>query len=175
MDAAFSPRRCHAVPPPPAPAHGAAYDLPEGADRWLEERVVTSVLVMQDGALRYEEYFLGTGPDDRRISWSVAKSYLSALLGVLLEEGAIASIDDPVTKYAPLLKGSAYDGASIRNVLNMASGVTFDEDYLDTTPTSNGWAAWWPSAARWMISPPLSPNGSRTPARPGNMSRSTPM
>ena len=60
--------------------------------------------------------------NDLRISWSIAKSYLSALLGVLLEEGAIASIDDPVTQYAPSLKGGAYDGASIRNVLNMASG-----------------------------------------------------
>jgi len=111
--------------------HGTAYDLPSGAQGWLEERAVTSLLVMKDGTIRYEEYFLGTGPDDRRISWSVAKSYLSALFGVLLEEGAIASIDDPVTKYAPMLTGSAYDGASVRNVLNMASGVTFDEDYFD--------------------------------------------
>ena len=69
-----------------------------------------------------------TGPEDRRISWSVAKSYLSALVGILLEEGQIASLDDPVTKYAPNLRGSAYDGASLRNVLHMASGVTFDED-----------------------------------------------
>jgi CubicO group peptidase (beta-lactamase class C family) len=66
-----------------------------------------------------------------RISWSVAKSYLSALMGVLVNEGTIASIDDPVTKYAPSLASSAYAGSSIRNVLNMSSGVTFDEDYLD--------------------------------------------
>ena len=132
MDAAF-----HTVPLPRGSGatsdlpRGAAHDLPAGADRWLEERAVTSLLVMKDGAIRYEDYFLGTGPDDRRISWSVAKSYLSALFGVLLDEGAIASIDDPVTEYAPMLTGSAYDGASIRNVLNMASGVTFDEDYFD--------------------------------------------
>ncbi|TDK41409.1 serine hydrolase domain-containing protein [Antarcticimicrobium luteum] len=112
-------------------AKGAAIALPAGADTWLQERAVTSLLVMKDGEIRFEDYYLGTAPDDRRISWSVAKSYLSALLGVLLEEGAITSIDEPVVKYAPLLKGSAYDGASIRNVLNMASGVTFDEDYFD--------------------------------------------
>ena len=64
------------------------------------------------------------------LRWSMAKSYLSALLGVLMAEGAIASLDDPVIKYAPKLKGSAYETASIRNVLNMASGVVFDEDYL---------------------------------------------
>ncbi|MEX0351458.1 MAG: serine hydrolase domain-containing protein [Paracoccaceae bacterium] len=112
-------------------AYGAEFDLPQGADQWLEARSATSLLVLKDGKIRYEQYFLGTGPDDRRISWSVAKSYLSALFGVLLEEGAISSLDDPVIKYAPQLKGSGYEDATIRNVLQMASGVTFDEDYFD--------------------------------------------
>jgi len=110
--------------------HGDEYTLPSGTDEWIKTRSVTSLLVMKDGKIRFEEYFQGTSPDDRRISWSVAKSYLSALFGVLMDEGAIASLDDPVIKYAPKLKGSAYEGASIRNVLNMASGVVFDEDYL---------------------------------------------
>lgn len=105
--------------------------LPAETDAWIKARSVTSLLVMQDGKIRYEDYFLGTTEDDRRISWSVAKSYLSALLGVLVADGVIASLDDPVVKYAPKLKGSAYEPASIRNVLNMASGVTFNEDYLD--------------------------------------------
>ncbi len=112
-------------------AKGPEMTLPAETNAWIKERAVTSLMVLKDGQIRHESYHLGTGEADRRISWSVAKSYLSALFGILLEEGAIASIDDPVTKYAPLLKGSAYDGASIRNVLNMASGVTFDEDYLD--------------------------------------------
>jgi len=105
--------------------------LPDDAESWIRDRALTSLLVMKDGQIRYENYFLDTGPQDLRISWSLAKSYLSALFGVLVSEGAIASLDDPVTRYAPSLTGSAYDGASIRNVLNMASGVTFDEDYLD--------------------------------------------
>lgn len=112
-------------------AYGPETVLPDSVAPWLVERSVTSLLVMQGGEIRHEQYLLGTGPDDLRISWSVAKSYLSALLGVLLEEGTIGSIDDQVTQYAPLLKGSAYDGATIRNVLNMASGVVFDEDYFD--------------------------------------------
>ncbi len=117
--------------------YGPALDLPKGAQDWIEERDVTSLLVMQDGQIRFEEYYLDTGPDDRRISWSMAKSYLSALLGVVMNEGAIASLDDPVVKYAPKLKGSAYEAATIRNVLNMASGVTFDEDYLDPNSDIN--------------------------------------
>ncbi|MFD0911714.1 serine hydrolase domain-containing protein [Ruegeria arenilitoris] len=111
--------------------YGAEFDLSAETQDWIEERTVTSLLVIQDGQIRFEEYFLGTSPEDRRISWSMAKSYLSALFGILLEEGAIASLDDPVIKYAPKLQGSAYETATIRNVLNMASGVTFDEDYLD--------------------------------------------
>ncbi len=112
-------------------AYGPETELPDAVDDWIAARDVTALVVLKDGAIVYENYFKGTGPEDRRISWSVAKSYLSALVGILLEEGQIASLDDPVTKYAPNLRGSAYDGASLRNVLHMASGVTFDEDYLD--------------------------------------------
>lgn len=117
--------------------YGDTFELPEPAGEWIEERAVTSLLVMQGGDIRFEEYFLETGPDDRRISWSVAKSYLSALFGILLEEGIIRSLDDPVVTYAPDLAGSAYDRVTLRNVLNMASGVTFDEDYLDRNSDIN--------------------------------------
>ena len=111
--------------------YGPETSLPPEVDDWIAERDVTALVVLKDGAIVYENYFLGTGPEDKRISWSVAKSYLSALVGILIDEGKIASIDDPVTRYAPALTGTAYDGATLRNVLNMASGVTFDEDYLD--------------------------------------------
>ncbi|MAM25097.1 MAG: 6-aminohexanoate hydrolase [Rhodobacteraceae bacterium] len=112
-------------------SYGPETSLPAGVDDWIAEREVTGLVVMKNGEIVYENYFLGTAPEDRRIAWSVSKSYLSALIGILLDEGAIASLDDPVTQYAPALEGTAYDGATIRNVLNMASGVTFNEDYLD--------------------------------------------
>lgn len=110
---------------------GSDMPMPSGYDQWVIDRAVTSMLVLQAGQLVHEAYYLDTTAADRRISWSVAKSYLSALFGILLDEGAIASLDDPVTKYVPDLTGTAYEGASVRNVLNMASGVVFDEDYLD--------------------------------------------
>lgn len=118
---------------------GPVSPLPKGQEiappqefaAWVEARDVTSLLVLKNGQIVFEDYYLGTGPDDLRISWSIAKSYISALFGILVDEGAIASIDDPVTKYAPRLAGTAYDGASVRNVLNMASGVVFNEDYFD--------------------------------------------
>ena len=105
--------------------------LPEGTTAWMEKRSVSSLLVLEGGQMVHESYHLGTGPEDRRISWSMAKSFLSALFGIIEAEGAITSLDDPVTKYAKQLEGSAYDGVSIRHVLQMTSGLAFDEDYLD--------------------------------------------
>ncbi|WP_295510741.1 serine hydrolase domain-containing protein [uncultured Sulfitobacter sp.] len=118
-------------------SYGPEFTPMPQVDDWIAERDVTALVVLKDGEIVYENYFLGTEPDDRRISWSVAKSYLSALVGVLLDEGKIASLDDQVTQYAPDLMGTAYEGATIRNVLNMASGVTFDEDYLDKNSDIN--------------------------------------
>jgi CubicO group peptidase (beta-lactamase class C family) len=91
----------------------------------------TSLLVLHDDVITHESYYLGTKPEDRRISWSVAKSFLSAMFGIAVHEGAIKSLDQQVTDYVPELIGSGYDGASIKNVLQMSSGVGFDEDYQD--------------------------------------------
>ncbi len=117
-------------PVSPLPA-GDEITLPEDTEAWMETRQVTAMVVLSGGDIVYETYLKGTGIDDTRISWSVAKSFLSALMGILIDEGQIVSLDDPVTTYAPALAGSAYDGATIRNVAHMASGVAFDEDYLD--------------------------------------------
>ena len=113
-----------------SPLQSSPMEMPD-LSQWVKDRAVTGLVVLKDGQLVHESYYLGTADTDRRISWSVAKSFLSALMGIVLAEGDIASIDDQVTKYAPSLKGSAYEGVTIRNVLNMASGVHFDEDYLD--------------------------------------------
>ena len=106
-----------------------------GQERDLEKLLVdldtTGLVILKDGKIIHESYSKGTGQNDLRISWSVAKSFMSGLYGNALQSGAIKSLDDNVEDYAPALKGSAYEGATIRNVLNMASGITFDEDYLD--------------------------------------------
>ncbi|MDA7428048.1 serine hydrolase [Primorskyibacter aestuariivivens] len=111
--------------------HGPEMALPDGTMGWIKTRAVTALVVLHNGQIVHESYYQGTTAEDRRISWSMAKSYLSMLFGLVLADGDIAALDDPVTKYAPALKGGAYDGASILNVLQMTSGVEFDEDYLD--------------------------------------------
>ncbi len=132
MDALFLTRPLSRGDGPVAPLPpGPAFALPPAAQDWIKARAITGLVLLKDGQLRHESYYLGTGPEDLRISWSVAKSFLSALFGVIEAEGAIASLDDPVETYAPALKGSAYEGVSIRDVLTMSSGVAFNEDYLD--------------------------------------------
>ncbi|MBF9047825.1 serine hydrolase [Rhodobacterales bacterium LSUCC0031] len=105
--------------------------LPPEVGAWIDARAVTALVVLHQGAVVHESYHLGTQDTDHRISWSVAKSFLSALLGTLVADGTLPDLDAPVTRYAPELVGSAYEGTSIRNVLQMTSGVAFDEDYLD--------------------------------------------
>jgi len=132
MDTLFTtvpvPRGNDAVVPLPI---GAPATMPDGVAQWIVDRDVTALVVLKDGTLVHEDYFLGTTPEDLRVSWSVAKSFLSALMGIVLEDGDIKSIDDQVTDYVPMLIGSAYDGATIKDVLQMSSGVVFNEDYLD--------------------------------------------
>lgn len=103
----------------------------------LADLDTTGLIIIKDGKVIHESYSKGTSQDDLRISWSVAKSFMSGLYGAALDSGEIRSLDDKVEDYAPSLKGSAYEGATIRNVLNMASGITFDEDYMDAKSDIN--------------------------------------
>ncbi len=117
--------------------YGPETELPVSVGAWVEDRDVTALVVLKDGEIVFEEYYKGSGADDLRISWSMAKSFLSVLVGQLVADGTIESLDVPVTQYAPALKGGAYDGATLRNVLQMTSGVLFDEDYLDQNSDIN--------------------------------------
>ena len=116
---------------------GPTAKLPREVEAWITDRSVTSLVVLKDGKIVTDAYFQDTGPDDLRINWSVSKSYLSALLGIVIDQGLVASIDDPVVTYAPELAESAYADATIKNVLQMSSGVAFNEDYLDQSSDIN--------------------------------------
>lgn len=63
----------------------------------------------------------------------MAKSVLSMLFGIAVRDGAIRSIDDRVTAYVPALRGSAYDAVTLRQLLQMASGVDWNEEETDRT------------------------------------------
>lgn len=85
-------------------------------------------LVLKDGKIITERYFNGMKPEDQHLLMSVSKSVLGALAGILVEQGRL----DPqalVTHYIPELKGSAYEAATVRNLLDMSVGLDFDENY----------------------------------------------
>ena len=100
-------------------------------DDYMKAYRVSGLLVLQDGKIVLEKYALGRKPTDRWTSFSVAKSVTSTLVGAAIQDGKIKSIDDPVTRYIPDLKGSAYEGVSVRQMLMMSSGVKWNEDYVD--------------------------------------------
>jgi CubicO group peptidase (beta-lactamase class C family) len=92
---------------------------------------VAGLLVLKDGKIVNETYRYGNTQKTRWMSMSVAKSITSTLIGAAVKDGYIASIDDQVIKYVPRLAGSAYDGATVRNVMMMASGAKWNETYTD--------------------------------------------
>ncbi len=100
-------------------------------ESFLSDSSVTALVVIKGNDISFEEYYQGTGELDPRISWSMAKSFLSAIFGVAVHDGLIPDLHQAVTDYVPELKGSGYDGVSIKNVLQMSSGVYFNEDYGD--------------------------------------------
>ena len=106
---------------------GHEYDLFD----YLAYNRVAGLLVLKDGKVVMEDYELGVGPNSRWPSFSIAKSISSTLVGAAVQQGLIGSLDDPLVRYVPQLKGGAYEAVSIRNVLQMASGVKWDETYTD--------------------------------------------
>ncbi|MFD9607079.1 serine hydrolase domain-containing protein [Streptomyces sp. NPDC059970] len=120
--------------------HGEAASLPESFDyngtarvtkEFLARTDTSALLVLVDGIIRHESYFLTGGPDVQWLSMSVSKSFISALVGIAVDEGHITGIDEPISSYVPVRPGSAYDGVSIKNVLQMSSGARWNEDYND--------------------------------------------
>ena len=99
------------------------------ADQFLERTYTNALLVMKDGKIVSEIYRNNSNDRTHFIAWSMTKSITSILIGCALAEGRIKSLDDQITRYLPELKGSGYDGATIRNILQMRSGVDYEERY----------------------------------------------
>lgn len=110
---------------------GKQYDLFD----YLALNRVAGLLVLKDGKVVLEDYELGMEPGTRWVSFSMAKSIASTLVGAALNDGFIGSLDDQLTKYVPAFKNSAYDGVTVRNILQMTSGVKWNETYTTQIQT----------------------------------------
>ncbi|HCY87466.1 MAG TPA: hypothetical protein DHV36_20195 [Desulfobacteraceae bacterium] len=97
---------------------------------FLKENSTTGLLVIKDGVIVHEAYFQGNTKDSKVIAWSVSKSLLSAVFGIAVHEGFI-DIEKNVAHYVPYLKESGYEKVRIKDVLQMSSGIRFDETYSD--------------------------------------------
>jgi CubicO group peptidase (beta-lactamase class C family) len=98
-------------------------------EQFLGRTFTNALLVMKDGRIVSEIYRNNTDDRTRFIGWSMTKSITSILIGCALQEGRIKSLDDPITAYLPELKGGGYDGATIRQIMRMRSGVDYEERY----------------------------------------------
>lgn len=100
-------------------------------DDYMQHQQATGLLIIKNGEIVAERYAQGNTPSTRWDSKSVGKSVVSTLVGAALKDGYISSLDDPVKKYIPELTGTGYDAVTVRHMLQMASGVKYNEDYTD--------------------------------------------
>jgi CubicO group peptidase (beta-lactamase class C family) len=127
-------RRGDAVRPLPPHARSLAGLTFEGGDvrlsvsDYMARRRTAGLLILNDGEIALERYGMDSGPETRWTSFSTAKSMTSTLCGAALHDGAIGSLDDCCDLYLPRLRGSAYEGVTVRNVLRMCSGVAWNEE-----------------------------------------------
>ncbi|MDP3828111.1 serine hydrolase [Polaromonas sp.] len=124
----------HALPVSSRPWPAIRFD--DGGQRWdlfdyLSLNRVSGLLVLQAGEVAFEHYALGNTPQTRWTSMSMAKSITATLVGAAIHDGHIGSLDEQVCHYVPTLAGSAYEGVTIRQVLQMSSGVRWNETYTD--------------------------------------------
>ena len=138
MDAIFDTVPIQAAPKPYKFEEGS-FDLPEtfsldGKEQNLKEALdyfeTDGLIVLHGNKKIYEQYWHGNSKDSKHISWSVAKSFLSAMIGIAVNDGLI-DIKEPITKYLPEFIGTGYEGVRVKDILQMSSGVRFNEDYGD--------------------------------------------
>jgi CubicO group peptidase (beta-lactamase class C family) len=118
------------------PFQGASWDT----QRFMAANNVAGLLVIKHGKIMLERYGLDETPSDRWTSFSVGKSVTSTLIGAAIKDGYIKGLDSQVIDYLPELKGSAYDGVTIKNLLTMSSGAKWNEDYTDAKSDVNQFA-----------------------------------
>jgi CubicO group peptidase (beta-lactamase class C family) len=117
---------------------GRAMDLAE----FLAVTSSTSCVVVVDGVLVHEWYGDGVTADDRLLGNSATKSALALLTGIAVAGGQL-DLETPVVDLLPELRGSGYDGTTVRHVATMTTGVDWVEDYHDPDSRASQWISRW--------------------------------
>ena len=103
----------------------------------LEDTYTDALLIIKDGVIVNETYLNRTDPGTHFMSYSMAKTLNSVMVGFAIQDGHIGAVTDQVTKYVPELKGSAYDGATLRDVLRMRSGSDWSDNFFREGPAKD--------------------------------------
>jgi CubicO group peptidase (beta-lactamase class C family) len=121
------PPASYTMPPLHYEMDGQTFDLND----YQRRQHVTGLLILKNGRVVYEYYSNGNTDKTLWTSRSVAKSVVSILIGMAIKEGFIASVNDPIIRYLPELKGSAWNDITLRELLQHSSGVAWNENYAD--------------------------------------------
>ncbi|MBD0020500.1 MULTISPECIES: serine hydrolase domain-containing protein [Gordonia] len=100
---------------------------------FIRDTQTDALLLMRDGSMIAEFYANGYRRTTAHHGWSTTKSVISTLVGIAVDEGRISSLDEPIERYVPGVRGSAWQGTTIRNILLMRSGVKWDEHTSEIT------------------------------------------
>ncbi len=100
-------------------------------DDFLKKSKTVAFLIIKNDTMQYERYFKGYDRPSIVPSFSVAKSVTSILIGCAIEDGLIASVDEPVTNYIPEMQKNGFDKVTIKHLLQMTSGIKFNESYVN--------------------------------------------
>ncbi|MDK2842788.1 MAG: hypothetical protein PWQ17_2294 [Anaerophaga sp.] len=104
-------------------------DLPSTLNDSLEKYQTVSFLVIQNDSLLFERYWNGHSETAVSNSFSMAKSIVSLLVGCAIDDGYIKSLDEKVKPHLPWLNGPHSEQLTIRHLLTMSSGSSWDESY----------------------------------------------
>ena len=117
--------------PQPWPLHKNynSVDLSERLEVFHRETKTVAFVMFKNDSLYIEKYYDDYGPDSKSNSFSVAKSFISALLGRAIKDGKIKSLDQKVKEFIPELQGPYADQVTVGDLSSMASGQKWDEAY----------------------------------------------
>ena len=100
---------------------------------FLQQNKTSAFLIIRNDTNIFERYFEGYHKDSILPSFSVAKSFASALTGIAINEGFIESVNQPITDFLPELanRDKRFSNITIENLLNMRSGIEYNEGYFN--------------------------------------------
>jgi CubicO group peptidase (beta-lactamase class C family) len=110
-------------------------------EEWAEKSQTTALILIRRDSVLYERYFNGFTRDSYFHSQSMAKSFISFLIGAAIDDGFITGIDDAITKYIPelLYRDNRFEKITIRNLLDMRSGLAYNTSYIPGTYIHAPW------------------------------------